>query len=362
MTTAIRFTYGENQVYRRRTNLVTIRGEVDGLRPPVTRAVFSLNGSDDRPFYVEALADEGVDWLNGYKATPAELRCRHLGEFVIEIPVECADLRPGSNTIVVTVADHAGVRTSGMAFTYDPTPPTLPLDLANLRPWSSIQEVGEVVNGAFDLDRAANVIRSRAPVAPDALLVIGPRAGSQEATFTVRFLEPPGAKWMGLADFFAGMVEGMPARGVRVGWSSAGMAVVTPAGGARSFLAWGDHSAQPDEWAIATNPPAPVELERGRLYRVRHRVTFHEGVNSVGFRIWPKGAPEPEAWLCHENDSEVPATLPRHVAGSFSLFQHMGYPIEWSDIRIRAIDAAVEPLPSGKGRTPFLGRLRPGAF
>ena len=250
-----------------------------------------------------------------------------------------------------------------MMFDYDPDPPSLPLDLADLGRYRSIQEIGEAVNGAFDLDLGANVIRSRAPVAPDALLVIGPPAASQEATYCVRFLEQQGAKWMGLADFFAGMVAGVPERGLRVGWCSAGMAVVTPAGGARSFIAWGDHSSHDDEWAVATNPPAAVMLERGRLYSVRHRVVFNEGVNSVGFRIWPAGTTEPAAWLCHEQDSAVPPGLPRNRAGCFSLFQHMGHPIEWSHIRLKAVDPVTEALPSGTvGRQPFLRRVRPGAF
>ncbi|MGE0503398.1 MAG: hypothetical protein AB7I79_21710 [Rhizobiaceae bacterium] len=357
----IRFTYGVEQTFRRRWRCITIRGEIDDLRPPVVRSDCRLNGGGQIPFFVETIPDQGVDWLNGYKASPAELRCRHLGEFVIEIPTE--SLMPGRNALALTIDDGLGKRAAEMTFDYDPTPPALPLDLADLSAFSSIQEVGETVNGAFDLDRAANVIRSRAPVAPDALLVIGPPAQSQEATYTVRFIETRDAKWLGLSDFFAGMIEGSPPRGLRVGWCSAGMAVITPTGQARSFLAWGDHSGQPDEWAIATHPPVAFKVERGVPYSVRHRITFEDGVNSVAFRIWPKGSPEPDIWLCHERDSAVPPHLPRHEVGSFALFQHMGYPIEWSDIRIQGIDAGVEQLPRGvAGRAPFLRRERPGAF
>jgi hypothetical protein len=81
-------------------------------------------------------------------------------------------------------------------------------------------------------------------------------------------------KWLGLSDFFAGMEEGAPPRGIKVGWSSAGMAVVTPHGEARSFLAWGDHSARPEEWAIATHPPASIAIKAMRLYRVRHQMAI----------------------------------------------------------------------------------------
>ena len=218
-----------------------------------------------------------------------------------------------------------------------------------------------MINGAFDLDRTQNVIRSRAPVAPDALLLLGSPHGSQEATYAVRFLDFMGAKWLGLADFFAGLEEGAPPRGIKVGWSSAGMAALSARGEARSFIAWGDHSGRPEEWAIATDPPARVQIERNVLYRVRHQVAFVHGITRVRFRIWPAHAPEPTSWLCEEQDAKVPADLPRHRAASFGLFQHMGMPIEWSDILVTAHEPDDPPDPAA-GRTPFLGRTRPGAF
>jgi hypothetical protein len=359
---AIRLTYGIRQRFRYRYHDITIRGEIDDLVPPLVRAEQRLNGAAPRPFYVEQIPDEGTDWVNGYKATPAELRCKELGEFCIEIAVDDPALRAGDNHLVMSTEDAAGHRhVAELSFTWDPTPLPLPLDLRNLRRFDDLQEIGQAINGAFDLDRKLNVIRSRAPVAPDAFLVLGSPHGSQEATYAVRFLEPEGAKWLGLADFMAGQEEGVPPRGLKVGWSSAGMAALGARGEARSFIAWGDHSGRPEEWAIATHPPAAVRIEKGRLYRVRHQVCFANGIDRVRFRIWPADQAEPDTWLCSEQDDAVPAGLPRHRQGSFGLFQHLGQPVEWSDILVAAHEPD-DPTRPGAGRAPFLKRERPGAF
>jgi hypothetical protein len=358
----IRLTYGTRQRFRHRHRDITIRGQVDGLNPPLRHALYRLNGGAETPVYVEAIRDQGIDWVTGYKASPAELRCRDLGEFCVEIPIDADDLRQGDNQLDLRIEDAAGrASTASLAFDWDPRPLPLPLDLRDLTGFDDVQEIGQVINGAFDLDRRQNVIRSRAPVAPDALLLLGSPHCSQEATYAVRFLDFMGAKWLGLADFFAGLEEGAPPRGIKVGWSSAGMAALSAKGEARSFIAWGDHSARPEEWAIATHPPARVRIERNALYRVRHQVTFVHGITRVRFRIWPAAAPESSGWLCEEQDARVPADLPRHRTASFGLFQHMGMPIEWSDILVIAHEPDDPPDPAA-GRAPFLGRARPGAF
>jgi hypothetical protein len=141
------------------------------------------------------------------------------------------------------------------------------------------------------------------------------------------------------------------------------MAALSPKGEARSFIAWGDHSGRPEEWAIATHPPAAVQVDKGRIYRVRHQLCFANGIDRVRFRLWPADQPEPDAWLCSEQDDHVPEGLPRHSQASFGLFQHLGQPIEWSEILIAAHEPAPDDLPKpGLGRQPFLKRLRPGAF
>jgi hypothetical protein len=183
--------------------------------------------------------------------------------------------------------------------------------------------------------------------------------------FNVRFSDLREAKWLGLSDFFVRMEEGNPPRGIKVGWSSAGMATLSPRQEARSFIAWGDHSARPEEWAVVTHPPTAVSIEKGVTYRVRHQVAFADGINRVRFRMWAASEPEPAEWLCREEDSRVPAGLPRHGRASFALFQHMGMPIEWFDIRIMPCEPAPEDMPGSDpsiGREAFLGRDRPGAF
>ena len=359
----IHLTCGVTQRFRRRARDITLPGIVRGLSAPAERAEFRLNGGEPRPLYVEAIHDNGVDWLTGYKTTPSELRCRHFGEFCAEVPVEDDALRAGLNHLEIGVTSGGRVVRREIRLHWDPTPLPAELDLSDLSFFSSVQDVGQVVAGAFDLDRDANVIRSRAPVAPDSLLVIGSPGRSQEATYRVRFSEPRFSKWLGLSDFHVGIEEGVPPRGIKVGWSSAGLAVVSPAEGARSFLSWGDHSGSDREWAIATHPPASFVPEQGRAYRVRHQIELSPTRNRVRFRIWPEGTAEPESWLCDEHDGRLPADLPRHEAASFGLFQHMGMPVEWSDIRLRPLAGhAFDEVNPETGRVPFLKRQRPGAF
>jgi hypothetical protein len=355
-------TYGTRQRARYHHHDVVVRGLIDDLVPP-GRMTLRLNGGPPRAVYVEQTSDVGTDWVNGYKSTPAELRCRDLGEFCVEIPVDDPALRPGPNRLDLVSEDAAGHRHAcAIELDWDPAPVKLPLDLSDLSRVGNVQDIGMALNGAFDVDSRANVIRSRAPVAPDAFLVVGSPHASQEATFAVRFLEPLASKWLGLSDFMAGQTEGVPQRGLKVGWSSAGMAALSPRDGARSFIAWGDHSGSPEEWAIATHPAAPFAVEPRRLYRVRHRIDLGGAIDRVRFRIWPADATEPDTWLCQEQDDAVPAHLPRHKTASFGLFQHLGLPVEWSDIRVVALDSTIDPPIIGRGRMPFLRRVRPGAF
>lgn len=361
----IRLIQGARQTFRHRHDDITVRGVVDRMAFPV-RASFELNGGPRRDLYVEQAKDEGIDWVNGYKASPAELRCRDQGEFCIEIATDDETLMEGRNQVVVSCEDALGKKAeASFVFDWNPEPLSLPLDISDLSRFSDIQEVGQIVNGAFDLDRDLNVIRSRSPVAPDALLVVGSPQGSQEATYAIRFLETAGAKWLGCSDFFAGLTDGVPARGIKVGWNSAGMAALSPNDGARSFIAWGDHSGDAREWAIATHPARPYAVERNVLYRVRHQIVLLEGCNRVRWRMWQDGEVEPEVWLCEENTGRLPAGLPTHRAASFALFQHLGQSIEWSDIVVRAF--APEPgdqlcSDTAKSREPFLKRVRPGSF
>ncbi len=360
------FDYGSRQTYRRRTRDVTVRGIVEDAVHPVREASFALNGGARRPLHVEAVSDEGVDWTTGYKDTPAELRCRDQGEFAAEFAAADPLLVDGRNTLEVTVTGGDGQRASeAMAFDWNSEPPTFPIDLRDLSGFGHVQEIGMAVNGAFDLDIARNLIRSRGPVAPDALLLVGAPGKSQEATYAIKFRDVKGAKWLGCGDFFAGMEEGAPPRGIKVGWSSAGMAALSPTDGARAFIAWGDHSGDEREWAIATNPARPVAVRVNTLYRVRQRISIAGGGHRVRWRLWPADEREPDAWLCDEDTARLPAHLPRHETATFGLFQHFGLPIEWSDILVREVEDLPEDLPStdpANSREPFFKRVRPGAF
>ena len=334
----IGFIGGSRQRLRRRTRDLTFAGHTAGLAHPVRRAEWRLNSGPAMPFYVEAISDHGVDWVGGYKGSPGELRCKEQGDFVIEMSAELAALRAGENRLHMTIEDAAGgIEQATVSFAWDPVALPLPLDLSDLTQLGDIQEIGQVVAGRFAVDRARNCIRSLAPVVPDSLLLLGSAHASQEATYRVRFSDFAGVKWLGPSDFFVGFEDKAPPIGIKTGWSSAGMMALNPAGEARCFIAWGDHSGTADEWVVVTEPARRLALAAGVDYAVRHQVIFAAGLDRCRFRIWPAGEAEPETWLCEESDVEAPAGRHCHHAASFGLFQHSGAAIEWSDIRVQAL-------------------------
>ena len=334
----IRLAYGPQQRFRFHHRDLNLTGRVEGAAFPLDHARFRLNGGPERPFYVDPVPDPGIDWTTQYKDSPAGLRLKDQGDFAVEFPVTAPELRPGPNRLALSVRDARGLEArTRLGFEWNPEPLPLPLDLSDLSGYGHVQDIGQVVNGAFDLDPRLNVIRSRAPVYPDALLVLGSPHGGQEATYRVRFSGFAGVKWLGPSDYFVGHEDADPPAGIKRGWSSAGMAALKPNGEARSFIAFGDHCGTRQEWVVVTNPPKRFPVQIHVDYRVRHQVTFRGGVNAVRWRVWREGEPEPGAWLCEESDAAVDRALPRHRAGSFALFQHSGMPIEWSDIRIAAI-------------------------
>jgi hypothetical protein len=293
-------------------------------------AAWRLNGGEPTALYVEAISDEGVDWVNGYKDSPAELRCKERGDFVVEFSADHGDLRAGENRLTVTVDGE----TAELVFTWDPAPLPPSLDLSDLGGISDVQEIGQVVAGHFEIDHGRNCIRSIAPQVPDSMLVLGSAHGSQEATYRVRFTDFTGVKWLGPSDFFVGFEDKAPPIAIKTGWSSAGMMALNPKGEARCFIAWGDHSETEAEWVVVTDPPNPVAVEAGVDYAVRHQLILADGVDRCRFRIWPVGEAEPDSWLCEENDAALGSDRIRHTAASFGLFQHSGGSIEWSDIRV----------------------------
>ena len=334
----IHLTYGMRQRFRYRTHDINVHGRIAGAEYPIAASTWSLNGGPPVDFYVEDVPDPGIDWTFEYKDSPAVNRLKDRGDFNVEVPVASSELRARDNELSIRVVDAAGAeKTVRATISWDPTPLPAELDLRDLTVFSHVQEVGQAVDGAFDLDRDQNLIRSRGPVYVDALLVLGSLHGSQEATYQVRFTDLTKVKWLGPSDFFAGHAGPTPPIGIKPGWSTAGMMALNPRNEARGFLAYGDHVGTDQEWVIQTAPPKRFIVHARVDYRVRHQVEFRDGVDHDRFKIWPVGEDEPEAWLVEEDDSSIPAEYPKYTECSFSLFQHSGFPIEWSDIRVRPI-------------------------
>lgn len=332
----LRLTYGTKQQFKYRTRDINLVGRVLEVKYPLKRSHYHLNSQDPIHFRVEDVPDPGIDWTYEYKDSPAVNRLKDLGDFNIEIPVAESELKEGDNRLVIELEDAEGDKVSETVhFSWDPAPLPVELDLSDLTKYSSIQEVGQVVNGAFDVDPILNLIRSRAPVYPDALCVIGSPHGSQEAVYNVRFTDLTKVKWLGPSDYFVGNEGPDPPIGIKPGWSTVGMANIDPRWKARSFIAFGDHVGTDSEWVVQTCPPNRFESEADVLYTIRHQVILENGSDRVRYRVWPAAEPEPKEWLCDESDVDIPASKPRFSAGSFSLFQHSGFPIEWSNIRVR---------------------------
>ncbi len=332
-------TYGRRQRFRHRTHDINIHGRLANRPVPTRQATWSLNGGPAVAFYVESVPDPGIDWTYEYKDSPAVNRLKDLGDFNVEIPVDSSELHEGSNDLTISIVDGSGQEERvSVDVSWDPTPLPVDLDLRDLSDYAHIQQVGQVVNGAFDLDRDQNLIRSRGPVYVDALLVLGSLYASQEATYQVRFTDFTKVKWLGPSDFFAGHAGPTPSIGIKPGWSTAGMMALSPRNEARGFLAYGDHVGTDQEWVVQTAPPKRFIVRAGVDYRVRHQVRFSDGVDFDRYRIWLAGDEEPAEWLVEEDDSSVPDGFPKYTECSFSLFQHSGFPIEWSDIQVRGLD------------------------
>jgi len=325
----LRLTYGTEQYFKYRHKDINILGSFTGIPTEVT---YQLNGGATVSFYIKGM-DPGKDKIS-------RNRLFKEGDFNIEIPVDSKDLQEGQNQLDIEIIDSENQpHQQGVIFEWDPEPVALPLDLSNLAAYSKVQQLGQIVNGTFEIDREKNVIRTSQPVAKDVLLLLGSPLGSQEATYSVVFGGDSG-NFLGLADFFAGHEEAIPAIGIKPGWSSAGLATIRPdqRESAQTWLAWGDLLEDKRKWVVKTDPPKPFEFQVGLKYRVRQQVLFQNGVNRARFKIWPVSEEEPEAWLCEESDESVPESKIKFKTASFGLFQFGGQPTEWSDIRLMSLD------------------------
>ena len=333
MTTgSISLVYGNQQKFKYRHADINVLGSVDGPAP-YQRSVYQLNDGAETYFYVKSTSKEWDEISRN--------RLNSKGDFNIEIPVSDSELKIGSNRLNINIVDSAGTtHQMEMEFRWDAEPVSLPLDLRNLSKVKDLQDIGQIVNGAFELDTAMNLIRTRSPVGKDVLLLLGSPGKSQEAVYSVKFGDTTNCIFIGLSDFFAGHESANPAIGIKPGWSSAGLATIRPdqARSAQIWLAWGDLLDSPEKWVVKTDPPKPLAYELSTVYRVRHQVWFRDGINMARFKVWRSGEKEPDQWLCEDDDSEVPDDKIKFTKGSFGLFQFGGGSTEWFDIYVRALE------------------------
>jgi hypothetical protein len=348
----LRLAYGHRQRFRPHHEDINLIGRVDAPLP-VREAISRVNGGLPQPFYVDPLPDPGLDFSYQYKDSPARLRLVRAGDFNVEIPHAHAGLRAGENTVTLRVVDAGGVaHEAGVTVAWDPRPVRLPVDAVDLSAVTDIQHIGQVVDGAFDVDPFEGVIRTRGRAKPDSLLLLGGPAGSQEATYAFRYFDGSRSKYIGLSDFFVRHEVEDPDLPIKPGWSTAGLATLRPRGEfeweARIWIAVADRPGWrpvgPDDQAhgrefsvVRTDPPARFIPMPDVAYRVRHQVLLDGSCNRARFRIWPAGEPEPDAWLCDES-TEGTSTVAVHRHATFGLFMHSGISSEWWDIRLRSLD------------------------
>ena len=338
--------YGDRQTFRYRCEDIHFAG-FTALTLPTRRSEWRLNGGAPIHFYIERQTTEADPRCYPWDTrTPAVNRLLDLpGHFNIEIPVESPQLRAGHNRIGLAIEGQDGVQAQLEAtFTWDPSAPGLPLHVSDLSKIQTIQDVAQVVDGLWDVDRAHNAIKTRAPVAADSLCLLGAPHASQEATYDVEFSSPLDGFFVGLSDFFVRHDEQVPSVGIKPGYSSAGLATLRPGGFAECWVAMGDNTWENDwAWVRKTRIPAVVSIAAGVVYTVRHQVIFDGGTIVSRFRLWRAGRPEPKGWLCTIDTASLSPNLPRPTAASFGLFQHRGNPTRWSNIKLRSIPARITP-------------------
>jgi len=338
--------YGDHQTFRYRCEDIHFLGFTT-LKLPVKRSEWRLNGGPPTHFYVErqTTAADPRCYPRDTR-TPAVIRLLDLpGHFNIEIPVRSPQLRAGHNHIALAIKGQDGVQAQlEAAFTWDPSAPGLPLDLSDLSKIQTIQDVAQVVDGLWDVDRAHNAIKTRASAAADSLCLLGAPHASQEAIYDVEFSSPMDGVFVGLSDFFVRHDEQLPNLGIKPGYSTAGLATLRPEGFAECWAAMGDNTSEKDwSWVRKTRTPAVVSIAAGVIYTVRHQVIFDAGTILARVRLWRAGRPEPNRWLCTVNTASVSPNLPRPTAASFGLFQYRGNPTQWSNIKVRPITERITP-------------------
>ncbi|MGD1921290.1 MAG: hypothetical protein ACFCAD_21810, partial [Pleurocapsa sp.] len=184
----IQLLHGNRQQFRWRHSDINIIGKADA-KLPVLASTYRLNHGSPVHFYIEPKPKQELPKYPWRTRTPSVLRLRGLpGYFNIEIPIDSPALREGWNKIGIQIKNRQGkVEILNAEFHWDSQPLSLPLNLHDLSSYNSIQEIGQVVNGNFEIARENNVIRSLKPVGSDILLLLGSPYGSHYATYDVRF-------------------------------------------------------------------------------------------------------------------------------------------------------------------------------
>jgi hypothetical protein len=346
----VRFYYGRRQRFLNHCGVVTILGNVESDLE-LASCSYRLNGSPDQPVFVDQVSPVGVDTRFEYKQSPARQRLHEPGDFAIDIQATDPALRAGENHLEVRAVDAEGrVEVGSCDFVWDPSEVRLPVVIGPDVDVGDIQQVGMVAAGLFEWDREWGCVRTKAPVRPDSLLVIGGRAGSQEALYEVRVSLPLASKYVGLSDFWLGFEAEDPAFPVRQLWSTAGLATIRPRGEysweARIWIAIADapglrrrsaHEHGRRRSVVRTDPPVRFELADGQWYQVRHQVLIDGAAVCSRFRIWPRGDMEPSQWLCEERAILREAVQTGPIRPAFSLFQHSGFPTSWRCIWVREL-------------------------
>ncbi|MGB3909783.1 MAG: hypothetical protein WBL06_04875 [Pseudolysinimonas sp.] len=345
----IELPYGAEQSFRPHHADINVIGSFLGALP-VRSATWQLNSGASHPFWVEPDDGSSIDFSYQYKTdSVSRLRLPYAGDFNVEIPTDHRALRAGSNDLTLRVVDADGVESeTTIQLTWSAKLPEREIRLDDLSGIRSPQQLGQVVNGRWDVDPILNVVRTRGPVSPDSLLLLGPAQASQEAEYQFRYFDGSRSKYIGLSDFFVGHEFERPAIPIKPGWSTAGLATSRPRGeGAwetRLWIADGDRpgwrpSSAEEEPAggrihlVRTDPAVYFEFTPRRWYHVRHRLEVAKQRVRASLRVWPVGSTEPDAWLCDESD----VALDKYRHASFGLFQHSGLPSEWRSIHLRPL-------------------------
>lgn len=319
MNEKITLHYGNQQLFRNRNRDINISGRFNNMAT-ATYAYYTLNKKDSNIFYIKS-TNKQLDQIS-------KNRLRHKC-FNIEIPTNSPALKIGQNIVDIYIGDRKNDYHCIMSFDWSNELVPLPLDIIDLSKYSSIQNIGQAINGKWEIDKQKNVIRSIHPP-QDALFLLGSAHYSQEATYCIRFHHE--YNFAGCSDFFVQHEDYEKPFGIKPGWSSAGL--VTLGNYGKHFTGWlsyGDLLKQSKYWVVKTRP-VRVNCASETIYKVRHRIILNNGINQLQAKIWKENAQEPN-WMIDISHKHTDFNK-----ASFGLFQFAGRPTEWFDIHVKSLN------------------------